>query len=99
MARCINCLHEKLCKYADERVAMAIRVRDTIHECKDFRSKFDFERVVHGEWIDDMKVMYAVGNVEMKALVGYRCSLCGRAELRKEPYCNCGARMDGGSIE
>ena len=22
------------------------------------------------------------------------CSLCGRVEIKKEPYCNCGAKMD-----
>lgn len=25
----------------------------------------------------------------------YRCSKCGRVEKRKEPYCHCGAKMDG----
>ena len=25
----------------------------------------------------------------------FRCSLCGRVEDREEPYCHCGARMDG----
>lgn len=23
------------------------------------------------------------------------CPLCGRIEYQKEPYCHCGARMDG----
>lgn len=27
----------------------------------------------------------------------YRCSKCGRVEKRKEPYCHCGAKMDGGT--
>ena len=26
--------------------------------------------------------------------IAYRCSICGRKEGTKEPYCNCGARMD-----
>lgn len=26
----------------------------------------------------------------------YICSNCGREESRKEPYCHCGAKMDGG---
>ena len=25
----------------------------------------------------------------------YRCSRCGRAEDKKEPYCHCGAKMEG----
>ena len=27
----------------------------------------------------------------------YICSNCGREESRKEPYCHCGAKMDGRS--
>lgn len=27
----------------------------------------------------------------------YKCSRCGRVERRKEPYCHCGAKMDGGA--
>lgn len=26
----------------------------------------------------------------------YVCRLFGRVEIKKEPYCNCGAKMDGG---
>lgn len=26
----------------------------------------------------------------------YRCSRCGRVESRRQPYCHCGAKMDGG---
>lgn len=25
----------------------------------------------------------------------YRCSRCGRVESRRQPYCHCGAKMDG----
>ena len=27
----------------------------------------------------------------------YRCSRCGRVESRRQPYCHCGAKMDGGA--
>ena len=27
----------------------------------------------------------------------YKCSRCGRVEYRQEPYCHCGAKMDGGA--
>lgn len=27
----------------------------------------------------------------------YMCSRCWRVEMDKEPYCNCGAKMDGGA--
>ena len=56
----------------------------------------DVEEVKHGEWIDEFKSFNAVGSgsAERNYLVGYKCSLCGRSEISKEPYCNCGAKMD-----
>lgn len=57
----------------------------------------DVEEVRHGKWLDDIKeIMPLNGNILRKALVGYRCSECGRPEFNREPYCNCGAKMDGG---
>lgn len=41
----------------------------------------DVEVVRHGKWVDKETC--------------YTCSLCGRVERMKEPYCHCGARMDG----
>lgn len=28
----------------------------------------------------------------------YMCSRCWRVEMNKEPYCNCGAKMDGDNV-
>lgn len=28
----------------------------------------------------------------------YRCSRCGRVESRRQPYCHCGAKMDGKEV-
>lgn len=62
-------------------------------------SQADVAEVKHGEWIEDIKEICPFnGIVPMKALVGYRCSVCNRPEFRKEPYCNCGAKMDGESV-
>lgn len=53
----------------------------------------DVAPVVHGEWVERV--------IERSDLDGdwlaleYHCSLCGRVEYRKEPYCHCGAKMDG----
>lgn len=41
----------------------------------------DVEEVKHGKWVSDEHKLYS-------------CSLCGRLERYKEPYCNCGAKMD-----
>ena len=59
----------------------------------------DVEEVKHGIWLDDIQKVTTVAGVEFNGFVGYRCSLCGRREPSKEPYCNCGAKMDGGKAE
>ncbi len=53
----------------------------------------DVEEVKHGKWLD--VIADNIGGVRISGLVGYKCSLCGREEISKEPYCNCGAKMDG----
>ena len=49
----------------------------------------DVEEVSHGEWEP-----YIQNNYQM----GWTCSICGRhCGAEKEPYCHCGAKMDGKS--
>ena len=48
----------------------------------------DVVPVVHGRWIDRSDK----GVISMTH--PYFCNRCGRVEMLKEPYCNCGARMD-----
>lgn len=55
----------------------------------------DVMEVKHGQWLDDIVEGTTVAGVDFKGVVGYKCSLCGRHEIKKEPYCNCGAKMDG----
>lgn len=50
----------------------------------------DVVPVVHGRWVKEVYVD-PCGAEWTK----YHCSLCGRVEIRKDPYCNCGAKMDG----
>lgn len=52
----------------------------------------DAEPVRHGEWLSTALVDQK-GRVIVEQ---YKCSLCGRQEYQKEPYCHCGAKMDGG---
>ena len=48
----------------------------------------DVEPVRHGRWIERSdKDIISVTHP-------YVCNLCGRVEMMKEPYCNCGAKMD-----
>ena len=50
----------------------------------------DVAPVVHGKWI----TRNDKGVISMTH--PYMCSRCWRVEMNKEPYCNCGAKMDGG---
>lgn len=45
--------------------------------------------VVHGRWISFL------GGDHIMPERYYRCSRCGRVESRRQPYCHCGAKMDG----
>lgn len=57
------------------------------------QSEDDIAIVRHGRWIS-----FLDGDHIMPERY-YRCSECGRIERRKEPYCHCGAKMQGGSDE
>ena len=57
----------------------------------------DVAEVKHGKWLDNVEKTTTVAGVTKDFAIGYRCSLCGRTEINKEPYCNCGAKMDGGA--
>lgn len=54
----------------------------------------DVAPVVHGEWIKRIKQVAIFGSLELRYV--YTCSECGREADYKEPYCHCGAKMDGG---
>ena len=55
----------------------------------------EVEEVKHGEWISLGKSGF-FKNI-------FQCSKCGRIEEmnvdNQEPYCHCGAKMDGGNVE
>lgn len=57
----------------------------------------DVQEVRHGKWlpikawIDDD---YGIESNNERYQTGWKCSLCSRIELIKEPYCHCGAKMD-----
>lgn len=57
----------------------------------------DVQEVRHGKWLpikawfdDD----YSIESENERYQTGWKCSLCGRIELMKEPYCHCGSKMD-----
>lgn len=55
----------------------------------------DVAPVVHGMWMELMSLEPTIfgGFMPKKVLV---CSECGRKAKFREPYCHCGAKMDGG---
>ena len=58
----------------------------------------DVEEVRHGEWKPNTVVVVQFPDEYVTMNNGWKCSLCGRTERQKEPYCHCGAKMDGGKV-
>lgn len=62
----------------------------------------DVAEVRHGVWNEKHGESYLVspmkydenGEPILQEYSWYECSLCRRTEKQKEPYCNCGAKMD-----
>lgn len=63
----------------------------------------DVAPVVHGRWLKEEKETYCPvqygedGEPILHKYIHYSCSLCGRISGMPEPYCHCGAKMDGGA--
>ena len=58
----------------------------------------DVVEVKHGKWIrhinDRYIIRYECGEPIWSERIYYECSCCGCVEDFREPYCNCGAKMD-----
>ena len=55
----------------------------------------DVKPVIRGEWIgEDCSYWrnYHSGARPVRR-IRYKCSVCGRTENQKEPFCNCGAKL------
>lgn len=64
-----------------------------------FAEKKELAEVKHGSWVETKEWYfdeYAQSEYQRKC---YECSICKRTELHKEPYCHCGAKMDGGKTK
>lgn len=67
---------------------------ECLRDCKEAIENIhaaDVAPVVHGRWVS-----FLDGDHIMPERY-YRCSRCGRVESRRQPYCHCGAKMDGGN--
>lgn len=38
LKECINCIHKNVCKFAEENIAVGTKVKEIMHECKDFNA-------------------------------------------------------------
>lgn len=61
----------------------------------------DVRENIHAKWIENHHESYIPveydenDDLVVHKYLTYKCSICGRTEKNKEPYCNCGAKMDG----
>lgn len=101
MADCIDCLHFDICQFNEQEQAV-INLKSSYRDisnviadgCKFFKNKADFVEVKHGEWLPDYETFVDEWERESEPVqTGWVCSLCGRQEWKKEPYCHCGADM------
>ena len=94
---CKDCIHHNLCFDNGTlflRYAKGVDMENVETKCpfKKFKSKSDYAEVKHGKWKEMAE--YEHGGIKKLFFV---CPLCGRIEYQKEPYCHCGAKMEGGS--
>lgn len=73
--------------------------RELAHRLETEVEAADVAPVVHGIWVEVCdEVQDILRERDPYIMVrGYRCSKCGRFEENMEPYCHCGAKMDGGN--
>ena len=99
MATCKNCVHYEACQEMYDLLTCLedIDFLDNLYAkrgCLLFKNKTDFQQVKHGEWLPDYETFVdSIGYESEPIQTGWVCSVCGRQEYRKEPYCHCGALM------
>ena len=93
MAKCKDCIHYDLCLSHPTLSYSCLDVKEQTR--KWFKNKTDVQEVKHGEWLPDYETFVDEWERESEPIqTGWVCSLCGRQELNREPYCHCGAKMD-----
>lgn len=98
---CVKCKYKKLLEDEAKSLQEYLMVEAPCESCpinlmltevQNFRA-VDVNPVIKGHWLPQYKT--DVIDKDTQALIqdGYRCSICGRVEPKKEPFCNCGADM------
>ena len=84
---CKDCLYYQVCP-------LGLAVKGSTGPCLKFKNKADFAEVKHGEWLTDYETFVDEWERESEPIqTGWVCSLCGRQEFNRKPYCHCGAKM------
>ena len=85
-----------LCHGNDFEKLTLLKIGDTVERLYEKYGSVDAVPVVHGRWIFHKKEIWGMWDQSF-----YECSNCGRRNpLYRFNYCpNCGAKMDGGSID
>lgn len=94
---CKNCIHENVCNKLCPKGLLPYNSDKYPAEkfCLEFKNKVDFVEVKHAEWLPDYETFIDEWERESEPTqTGWVCSLCGRQEFNRKPYCNCGAKMD-----
>ena len=101
ISHCYEVYHERddMCKECREEHR---QLAQWLEELKQLKTA-DVVEVKRGKWIVKKGQSYLVhpmkydenGELMLQDYISYECPFCGRRFSRKEPYCNCGARMDG----
>lgn len=79
----------------------AFKTRQDIQDFLDNIPTADVSPMIHGKWIEKQEetcfpIQYGKdGNLILHKHIRYFCNLCGRRSIVPEPYCHCGAKMEG----
>ena len=87
-------------KGANSQIHTPLFKADDIFQALKDAPTVDAVEVVHGRWIPHYEIFDSDPSVGVSGgeyQTGWKCSVCGRYEPSEEPYCNCGAKMDGGN--
>lgn len=94
-----KCHKNTICKLTEcecSRFNLPFRER-SLDECEclmtlDFATKEKFQKI--GEWLPDYETFVDEWDRESEPIqTGWVCSVCGKQEVQKKPYCHCGAKM------
>ena len=90
MATCKDCIGNDYC------FVKPLHPRMMEKSCKKFKNKADYAEVKHGEWRETTQFVISDDpDDDGYWRTIYICSECERTAINKEPYCHCGAKMDG----